>query len=242
MMEICWIERGRMRWWAEEETVELCGGDIYVTWPDEPHGAVDDIMEPCSLCYLTLTLPQRARGGWLGLPRREARTLCQQLRDLPARAFRGTAAIGAQFRRAVGYLALTDSPLGASAVRAAVVDLLVQIIQAASEARSPAGRTDQIAQAMRVMNANLTEPLNLDAIAQAVGWSLSHLKSRFRQEVGETPAKFYLRRRVQAALDTARQGDENLAAIAARYGFSSSQYFATCVKRVTGRTPSQLRQ
>jgi AraC-like DNA-binding protein/mannose-6-phosphate isomerase-like protein (cupin superfamily) len=241
MMEICWIEQGRLRWWAGDETVELCGGDVYVTWPDEPHGGVDNIFEPSTLSYLTVRLPRRPRAGWLGLPRREATTLCEGLHNLP-RAFRGSPDIGVLFRRAIEHLARPANDLDATALRASLTELLVQVVRSADRAQPPAGRSDPVAEAIRVMDANLHEPLALSDVAEAVGWSLSHFKARFRRETGETPARFYLRRRVQAAIDDARHSDDSLAIIAARFGFPSSQYLATCVKRVTGRTPSQLRR
>ena len=56
------------------------------------------------------------------------------------------------------------------------------------------------------------------------------------------PGQYYLRLRVSAAVEEISQTDDSLAHVAQRFGFSSSQYLTTCVKRITGRTPSSYCQ
>jgi AraC-like DNA-binding protein len=50
-----------------------------------------------------------------------------------------------------------------------------------------------------------------------------------------------LRKRLAAARIEILRSKRSLAQVAAEFGFSSSQYLATCFQRVLGRTPSSYR-
>ncbi|MGH7145640.1 MAG: helix-turn-helix domain-containing protein [Planctomycetota bacterium] len=252
-MELCYIERGTVRWWAGREVYDVNGGEVYLTWPDEPHGGSDDALHPCKLYWLHLWFPAAPPAGWLGLPVAEAVALHGALKGLSSRHFPGPAAIARQADRlfellapiAPGHsgvgVAADPTPLMALAVRATFLAFLNEILQAGQAA----GRrvlSAEVTRAIELMDAHLERPLKLPLIAEQVGLSTSHFKARFRQETGLTPGEFSLRRRVAAAREKILTTDRPLLEIALDLGFSSSQYLATCFKRITGRSPSELRR
>jgi AraC-like DNA-binding protein len=240
-MEICYLQRGRITWWAGDDVVPLQGGDVYLTWPGEVHGGVDDVFEPCRICYLTVHLPRRPPAGFLQLPAKEARTLCRRLHALPERHFRGGESLAEKFERIHSCVNVQQNPLDVLEARATLVTLLADVVRYGEQAVQTKNMSPQVLQATAMMERNLAVPLLLEKIAEGVDWSLSHFKARFRREIGASPAQYYLRLRVQAAIDAIRRTDLPLVHIAMDFGFGSSQYLANCVKRNTGRTPSSYR-
>src|SRR5262249_23494035 len=89
---------------------------------------------------------------------------------------------------------------------------------------------------------NLAEPLTLPGLAQKLGWSPSHFKTRFREEIGIPPAQFYLRRRITESCRRLEGTGHSVTRIALDLGFESAEYFATAFKRVTGLTPREFRE
>ena len=83
--------------------------------------------------------------------------------------------------------------------------------------------------------------LSVAELARRVGWSENHFRTRFRRETGVLPGEFYLRRRVALARERLANTDVPLVWIALDLGFGSSQYMATCFRRITGRAPSSFR-
>ncbi len=240
-MEICYIQRGRITWWVGDDVVRLQGGDVYLTWPGEIHGGVDNAMEPCHLCFLTVHLPRRPPEGFLHLPAQEARELTRRLRALPQRHFRGGEDLFGKFERIHSCAHEHASPLEILEARSSLVSLLAAVVRYGLQADQRMNLSPQVQQAMTIMERNITAPLLLEPIAQSIGWSLPHFKARFRREVGASPAQHYLHLRVQAAIQAIRQSDAPLVHIALAYGFGSSQYLANCIKRITGKTPSAYR-
>lgn len=238
-MEICYIEAGRLSWWVEDERYEVVGGDVYITWPDEAHGSLDISLDPSRLYWIIFDLPRRPSRGYLGLSDADARALTAGMRSLSRRTFPGTALVLELFRGL--YSTALDAPDAGLLLRSGLVRLMLACKQAAGRDVPRESVSSPVRESIALMDAHLEQPLCLDELAVAVGWSLPHFKARFRREINVAPGQFYLRRRVGAAVEAIRRTDRPLLEIALRYGFSSSQYLATCVKRFTGRTPMEHR-
>ena len=61
------------------------------------------------------------------------------------------------------------------------------------------GYDPRLAQAIRLMEAHVDQPLTIAAIAQRAGVTARTLESIFRSSIGETPGAYYLRLRLHAA-------------------------------------------
>lgn len=253
-MELCYIERGTVRWWAGPDVFDVTGGEVYLTWPDEPHGGIDDALHPCRLYWLGLWFPAKPPANYLGLPPAEGAAIHAALKALPSRHFAGPVEIARHYDRifdllepaipahsGIGVSAPPADPVTVAAMRATLVNLITLLLAAGRGAKSRA-YSPAIQKAIMLMDDNLTRPLKLPVIAEQVGLSTSHFKARFRQETGLTPGEFSLRRRVALAREKILHSHRPLIDIAMDLGFSSSQYLATCFKRITGKSPSDLRK
>jgi LacI family transcriptional regulator len=79
--------------------------------------------------------------------------------------------------------------------------------------------------------------IKTDQVAAYVGISRSSLESHFRQELGYSVHDDILRFRLDAAIAILKKGDCNLAEVALKCGFTSSQYMHSVFKRELGCSP-----
>lgn len=237
-IEICYIERGNASWWVGADVYDVKGGDVFVTWPDELHGGIDNVLHPCKVYWIALCLPSGSPKRYLGLVGTEAQTLHQKLRKL-RRHFTGAVELARQCDRIFDALN-NKSMLSSVDARCSLLALLIDVIQF-SERVIGSTWSPSVRQAATLMQENLSDTLPLSVIAQRVGWSTSHLKRSFRQETGQTPGEYYLRARIAAAREKIMHTRVPLTEIALDFGFNSSQYLSNCFRRITGRTPKSFR-
>ena len=228
--EICYLVDGRVDWWVEHETYTLGRGDLYITRPGEVHGGVHSVMHPCELFWAQVAddaLPAEFRDALAGVTRR---------------VFPGSSPVASLYESLlIEHRALL--PFGELAARATLHALLVQVLR-------DAGRTEDarevvsppVAAARALLGADLTAPLSVEQVARHVGLSAPRLVERFLSEIGETPGEWRVRRRLQAAQVALRVPGATVTDVAHRFGFASSQYFATAFKRQLGLSPTQWRE
>jgi AraC-like DNA-binding protein len=237
-IEICYIERGNAAWWVGSEVYDVKGGDIFVTWPDELHGGIDNVLHPCKVYWIALRLSRRAPARFLGISGEEAGTIHRKLFQL-RRHFTGSPALARSCDRMIAALN-QKSPLRSTDARCALLTFLIDVI-GFSERRVENTWSPEVRRAVALMQENISDTLPLSEIARRIGWSTSHLKRCFRQETGQAPAEYYLRFRVAGARDKIMRTRAPLTEIALDFGFNSSQYLSNCFRRITGRTPRSFR-
>ncbi|GLS33951.1 Transcriptional regulator GlxA family, contains an amidase domain and an AraC-type DNA-binding HTH domain [Mesorhizobium albiziae] len=104
------------------------------------------------------------------------------------------------------------------------------------------GYDPRLAQAIRLMEAHVDEPLTIAAIAKRTGVTARALEMIFRKSIGETPGAYYLRLRLNAARRLVLDTRVAMADIAARTGFSSAAAFSRAFSKTFGEAPVRLRR
>ncbi len=94
---------------------------------------------------------------------------------------------------------------------------------------------------IELMEANLTEPLSLIEIADHVGLSRRQIERLFRQEMGRSPARYYLEIRLDRARHLLLQSAMPVVEVAVACGFVSASHFSKCYGEVYARSPQQAR-
>lgn len=235
-LEICYVERGMAEWWIERKSYTISGGNFVFIRPHELHGGINKIHQPCRYFYVGLRMP---RGRLLHLPPAESRRLIAAVNRLPIRKFSTPDQAGRLFNAVIASIG-KPSGLSVIEVRANLIQILLMLVSAGSLAKS-AVRSNVVSESIKLMEANIEHPLQLDVLAGRLGWSISHLKGRFRKEMGTSPGEYYLRLRIKRACAELRNSGAEITSIALRLGFASSQYFATAFKRIVGTTPREFR-
>lgn len=95
--------------------------------------------------------------------------------------------------------------------------------------------------AKRVLLANWTENVSVDAVARAVHATPFHLCRVFKAMTGYTMHGYLRAVRLAAALEQLGECPENLSRLARSTGFSSHAHFTECFARAFGTTPARAR-
>ncbi len=95
--------------------------------------------------------------------------------------------------------------------------------------------------ALRVIEENISAPLDTATLARLAHMSPSLLKKTFSRYAGVGVMEYLRTRKVNAAIPRLRTG-ESVKEIATSLGFTDAGYFSTVFRRVTGHSPSYYRK
>lgn len=89
---------------------------------------------------------------------------------------------------------------------------------------------------------NIYNPIRVEEMAQALGYTRSYLSSRFKQQTGMSLTQYILQEKVFEAQRMLEFTNESLLDIANLFSFSSQSHFQNVFKKVTGQTPMEYRR
>lgn len=94
---------------------------------------------------------------------------------------------------------------------------------------------------IELMENNLSEPLSLLEIAESADLSRRQIERLFRQEMGRSPARYYLEIRLDRARHLLVQSSMPVVEVAVACGFVSASHFSKCYRELYNRSPQQER-
>lgn len=140
---------------------------------------------------------------------------------------------------------------GGEAVLTRLADILVVQAVRSWLATQEAGRLDgwlgafrdpRIGRALGVVHREPTRDWDVAALGRVAGMSRSAFAARFAEVVGETPAQYLLRVRMQVARDLLGKPGTTAGEVAEQLGYQSEAAFCRAFKRCTGITPGAARR
>ena len=239
-IEISYCKRGELVFESGGREYPLRPGDVFVSRPNEPHRLK---MYPKGLLmYWMFFRVSKDSFPLLLLPKNEGRWLKATLRDLPHRMFVGGDRVGLAFRRlfAVYDQEPRRTPQRTLRIRAAVVDLLLSVVDASSGGEVQAG-DKRVEQVIADIRADPVKAFSIDELASRTALSPSNLILRFKRLTGLPPQAFRNACRIERAKEELRNGPRTITALAIALGYSSAQNFATQFRLATGKTPRAWR-
>jgi transcriptional regulator GlxA family with amidase domain len=102
-------------------------------------------------------------------------------------------------------------------------------------------QNEKVLSIIEMMEANLSEPLSLIEIAEDADLSRRQVERLFRQEMGRSPARYYLEIRLERARHLLVQSSMPVVEVAVACGFVSASHFSKCYREIYNRTPQQER-
>lgn len=131
-------------------------------------------------------------------------------------------------------------PLAGDSLMAALIAYLeagpIQPIPA--QTPSPQG----FARALEYIDANLSEHLRLNELANEAGCSPKQLSRAFRERLGVLPHQHVLARRIQRAMSLIDGGHHNLADVAVLVGFADQSQLTKMFRKLLGTTPGRFQK
>ena len=91
----------------------------------------------------------------------------------------------------------------------------------------------------RYLIENLNRKLALEEIAKKLGYSVSHICSTFKKNVGCSIIHYFIKLRIEKAKELISESQMSLSEISDYLDFDTIQYFSTQFKKVVGVSPSQ---
>jgi transcriptional regulator GlxA family with amidase domain len=99
-----------------------------------------------------------------------------------------------------------------------------------------------VQESVRLMLANVEQPLSNVEIAEHIHTSVRNLERMFKRNLKASPAKYYVALRLEKARELLMHTNLPTLEVALQCGFSSSSYFARCFLREFGHRPSEVRR
>jgi len=222
------------------ERYRLTGGEGLLVYPDEPHNNGGVQQSPSE--YYALQVDMREQGEILGLDQTYSDLLRQGLNGMPSRHIEVPGRYAALLLHAFGLFSGGDP----KRVRMGVQYLTCFLFQLPEMKSAEAGEALRVGNriwfALRYIEENCMEPIRLERLAREAGYSLSHFKAKFLEEVGTTPANYVNAYKVEKAKELLLTTDEPITDLSYRMGWSSSNHFCTVFKKYAGVSPTQYRK
>jgi AraC family transcriptional regulator len=92
------------------------------------------------------------------------------------------------------------------------------------------------------LEANLTQDLDMNAVARAASMSPFYLTRIFKQRYGVPPYRYLIELRIRYASELLRESSLSVTQVCHRSGFNSLSHFITTFRNHTGMSPSQYRR
>ncbi len=108
--------------------------------------------------------------------------------------------------------------------------------------RGQAAHSARIRQALRIIDSNLPKSVSVTKVAQEIGMNLNAFIRRFREDLGQTPARYQSERRIAAACLRLHHSEDSIEQVAIDCGFCDRHHFTRAFTRVRGISPAAFRR
>jgi len=248
--EVTVLTRGRLPFAVEAgftgqpSTHALRRGDVTLTLPWQLHRVGDPLVGPSRLNWLIVDVGMRRPNqrwkwpNWIMFSRSDRDTLATRLRERGRAVWRADSAVLKTFEAFEPTLRGERFPHSELAllVNQCLLALLTQLRDEDHEGEQWSAGQEAVGMVLREVAAHPERDWDLDEMALASGMGRTRFVHHCRRLANASPVTYLNRCRVERA-KALLQEEAKITEVAGRCGFSSSQYFATVFRSVTGSSP-----
>jgi len=251
-LELTFVEHGRVPFSCEGREYDLRPHDLTVTRPWQPHRVGRPLVTASRLSWVIIDLGVRRPNqlwewpSWIVLDPPRLERLTRKLRGAERHVFRADPELTRTFA-ALGRVLASDrddvvvrAALWINEMLLTLDDLLEREDIVVDEFLSSTERTVRLF--LTELKTRLNELWTVDRMADECGLGRTQFAAYCRELTNMTPLEFLTHHRLETACELLRgRRDLRIEDVAVSVGFSSSQYFATVMRRERGQTPSEVR-
>lgn len=221
----------------EGVATEVCGNELCLIWPDEWHGARNNVVEPSEYYWVQIRLPSLGQETCATKANHLEKELCR----IPNRKLPGTTDLLPLYQSLLKEHARHE-PYCESVMRETLHLLLSLVLRCSkTEARMAPQIPVHCAQLMRAIRwtkENVGDA-TLREMVKVSGSDAATFRKEFRAMMGLYPMEYLVRSRLHKAKEQLGKGFP-ITEVAHELGFSSSQYFATVFRKYEATSPSDF--
>jgi len=236
-MEIVYIVKGKQCYSVGGDDFTVAGGEVFITYADEPHSSSNYPEEKALFYYLIMDV-DRLVNALAGYDEAEGKFLSRALSNLKKRVFKGCAGMKTTLDGLVADY-YGDSPVRKMKIRDRISSFLISLLEC--EGKSSPNNSTTMNLVLNHIEKNIYEEIRIDTLAGIANLSVARFKSSFRKQMGIPPHEYILRQKIECACRLLKSTEMSITEMAYQLNFSSSQYFSTVFKRFTFKSPSEYR-
>jgi two-component system, response regulator YesN len=103
------------------------------------------------------------------------------------------------------------------------------------------GHSPVVKKALMYINLNFKEPINVQSVADEIGFNRTYLAKKFKEEMNISVIDYIHKKRIGEAIFLMEQGQLSITDIGIQVGFSSYNYFCKVFKETKGITATEYR-
>lgn len=241
-MEICFLYKGSQTFRVNcEESYNVNGGEIFVTFPYEYHDSADSPLEKCFLYWMQIELfdPDKEKQTIFDLSEQESFEIIKKLQGIQNRHFNSSQVVKECFDKIFETLSM-EGILKKTKIQNLILLMIFEIIEL-SEKKPNNHITEDIELAVRYMEGNIDKKVKTSEIAKLIHLSESRFKQKFTSQLGVPPMDYLLRKRIELSKKLLEKG-ARITDVATEMNFNTSQYFCEVFKKYTMETPREFRK
>ena len=227
--EIHLVTNGSVNWWVENEVFNVPPDSVFFTKPNELHGGVHNIMQPCSLLWLQVDAEKL-----------NDEELVQELMAVEQHVWLGASQLTPYLLPILNECRFphTDSQRMIDAQLRLFMAQFLRHARAGNHQRSYPEKLDAL---LGYIDNHLTTGITTEELCDYGNLSRSRVFQLFEQYIGQSPIAYIMTKRIELAKQMLAESADTITNIALDLGFSSSQHFATAFKRIEGISPRDYR-
>ncbi len=241
------IERGVAKWEIDGQVFETSAGNVFVTAPNEKHQGLYNVIAPCRLSWVVVSISDIREKGqkWLGLPYTESRRILSALQNLP-RILPVSCSDHISALRRLRWSITQKGAFEEIERRLALLSFVVSILRQYEVFCQQKFLQTKSSRDMRKVLYKISEQCNgqivISDLAKSLELSVPQFYRKFVKETGYTPKTFSSAIRIENACRLLSESQRSMTDIAYELGYSSSQHFASAFKQHTGHSPTAWRK
>jgi AraC-like DNA-binding protein len=231
-VEITFVVQGSQTFNVGGEDYLVTGGEVFVSYKNEPHSTGINPQGVCEQYWLQLDLSKREE--FLGLSPYWADFMYSCISNLRNRHFKIDKSYSGVLNEAI-YKYNSQDHTDQMQAHCNLLSFINEVIKRESRTDT---LTDDIVTAKKFIDNNVYNTISIEQVAQACMLSVSRLKTKFCSQVGMAPMQYYNYKRLYEAKIMLENG-EKIIDVAYKLQFSSSSHFSNFFKKHTHMTPRQ---